>query len=119
MLAPLRWLGRLATRAAAAVIFLGIAVPPLGEGLRPYVGVAVFALLVISFIRVDISALVRHMRSPGNVIAATVWTSIAIPFLAGGISEFIGIGSVLPGNAIILQSASVPMMAALAIAALL
>ena len=79
MLATLRWLGK-RTRAVAAVIFLGIAVPPLGEVLRPYVGVAVFALLVISFMRIDISALVKHMRRPGNVIAATVWTSIAIPF---------------------------------------
>ena len=121
MLAPLRWLGRQGTRAVAAVIFLGIAVPPLGEVLRPYVGVAVFALLVISFMRIDISALVKHMRRPGNVIAATVWTSIAIPLLAGGTSEFIGIGSVSPGlfNGIILQSASSPMMAAPAIAALI
>ena len=83
MLAPLRWLGRLGTRAVAAVIFLEIAGPPLGE---VYVGVAVFALLVISFMRIDISALVRHVRIPGNVIATTVWTSIVIPFLAGGIS---------------------------------
>ena len=54
--------------------------------------------------RIDISALVKHMRRPGNVIAATVWTSIAI-LLAGGTSEFIGIGSVSPGlfNGIILQ----------------
>ena len=41
MLAPLRWLGRLGTRAVAAVIFLEIAGPPLGE---VYVGVAVFAV---------------------------------------------------------------------------
>ena len=121
MLAPLRWLGRQGTRAVAAVNFLGIAVPPLGEVLRPYVGVAVFALLVISFMRIDISALVKHMRRPGNVKAATVWTSIAIPLLAAGTSEFIGIGSVSPGlfNGIILQCASVPMMMASAIEALL
>jgi len=114
-------MGRQGTRAVAAVIFLGIAVPPLGEILKPYVGVAVFVLLVISFMRIDISAFVKHLRRPAHVIAATVWTSIAIPFLTGGASVVVGVEATSPDlfNGIILQSASAPMMAAPAIAALL
>ena len=46
------WLGNQGTRAIAALVFFGIAVPPAGELLRPYVTEAVFLLLVASFLRV-------------------------------------------------------------------
>ena len=121
MLLILRWLGRQGTRAVAAVILLGIAVPPLGDVLRPYVGGAVFALLVIAFLRVDPAVLLGHLRRPGLVVAATVWTSIAIPFLSGGAAMTVGAEQSAPDlfAGIILQSASAPMMAAPALAALL
>ena len=56
----LAWLGAQGTRAIAALVFIGIAVPPLGELLRPLVTEAVFLLLCISFMRVDIRALRDH-----------------------------------------------------------
>ena len=84
MLSPLRWLGRQGTRAVAVVILLAIAVPPLGKILRPYVAGAVFFLLVIAFLRVDPVALLGHLRRPGLALAATIWTSVAIPLLLGG-----------------------------------
>jgi len=65
-------------------ILLVIAVPPLGEILRPYVACAVFFLLVIAFLRVDPVALLGHLRRPGLALAATIWTSVAIPLLLGG-----------------------------------
>jgi hypothetical protein len=52
----LAWLGSQGTRAIAALVFIGIAVPPLGELLKPYVTEAIFALLCLSFLRVDLSA---------------------------------------------------------------
>jgi hypothetical protein len=121
MLSPLRWLGRQGTRAVAVVILLAIAVPPLGEILRPYVAGAVFFLLVIAFLRVDPVALVGHLRRPGLALAATIWTSIAIPLLLGGSGMAVDIGEMSPGlfAGIVLQSASAPMMAAPALAALL
>lgn len=121
MLAPLRWLGCQGTRAVAAVIFLGIAVPPLGQILQPYVGAAVFVLLIVSFLRIDPVALVKHLRRPGPVIAATLWTTVAIPLLSGGAGIAAGIDAASPDifSGIVLQSASAPMMAAPAIAALL
>src|SRR6195952_3847700 len=79
----LAWLGRQGTRAIAALVFLGIALPPLGEILKPYVTEAIFLLLCISFMRVDIAALRDHLRRPGIVRAASAWTMIAVPALIG------------------------------------
>src|SRR5580700_7262097 len=75
----LNWLGGQGTRAIAALVFFGIALPPLGELLRPFVTEAVFVLLCISFMRVDIAALRDHLRRPGIVLAATVWTTLGVP----------------------------------------
>ncbi len=41
----LAWLGGQGTRAIAALVFIGIAVPPIGELLRPFVTEAIFLLL--------------------------------------------------------------------------
>src|SRR5882757_10610579 len=79
----LAWLGRQGTRAIAALVLIGIALPPLGEVLRPYVAEAIFQLLCISFMRVDIAALRDHLRRPGIVVAASAWTMIAVPALIG------------------------------------
>ncbi len=72
----LRWLGAQGTRAVAALVVLGVALPPLGELLRPYVTEAIFVLLCISFMRVDVAALRAQLRRPGIVLAATLWTHI-------------------------------------------
>jgi hypothetical protein len=53
----LAWLGRQGTRAIAALVFIGIVVPPIGNVLKPFVTEAIFLLLCISFMRMDISAL--------------------------------------------------------------
>jgi BASS family bile acid:Na+ symporter len=79
----LAWLGRQGTRAIAALVLIGIALPPLGELLKPYVAEAIFLLLCISFMRVDIAALRDHLRRPGIVLAASAWTMIAVPALIG------------------------------------
>src|SRR5580704_5318879 len=67
----LQWLGRQGTRAIAALVFLGVALPPLGELLKPYVTEAIFFLLCISFMRIDLAALREHLRRPAIVLAAT------------------------------------------------
>src|SRR5215469_4019629 len=73
----LAWLGAQGTRAVATLVFIGIAVPPLGEFLKPYVTEAIFLLLCISFMRVDLGALRNYLRRPGLVIAATAWPALA------------------------------------------
>jgi BASS family bile acid:Na+ symporter len=117
----LAWVGRQGTRAIAALVFLGIAVPPLGELLRPYVAEAIFLLLCISFMRVDIAALRDHLRRPGVVLAASAWTMIAVPALIGIFCLAAGVDKSSPDLflALMLQAVASPMMAAPALAALM
>jgi hypothetical protein len=117
----LTWLGSQGTRAIAALVFIGIAVPPLGAWLRPYVTEAIFLLLCVSFIRVDVATLRTYLRRPGLVLAATAWTTIGVPLIFG--TGFLATG--LDGRApdlflaLMLQNVASPMMAAPAFAALM
>jgi predicted Na+-dependent transporter len=117
----LAWLGRQGTRAIAALVVIGIALPPLGEVLRPYVAEAIFLLLCISFMRVDIAALRDHLRRPAIVLAATAWTMIGVPALIGLGCLAAGIDTSSPDLflALMLQAVASPMMAAPALAALM
>src|SRR3978361_1214453 len=117
----LAWLGRQGPRAIAALVLIGIALPPLGELLKPYVAEAIFLLLVISFMRVDIAALRDHLRRPGIVLAASAWTMIAVPALIGVSCLAAGVDKSSPDLhlALMLQAVASPMMAAPALAALM
>ena len=117
----LAWIGRQGTRAVAALVFIGIAVPPLGNVLKPFVTEAVFLLLVVSFMRVDVAALRRYMRRPGVVLAATAWSTLVVPLLAGVICSATGFDKQSPDLflGIMLQSVASPMMASPAIASLM
>ena len=122
--APVRalgWLGRQGTRAIAALVVIGIALPPLGEVLRPWVAEAIFLLLCISFMRVDTAALREHARRPGIVLAASAWTMTAVPALIGFGCLAAGLDKTSPELflAIMLQAVASPMMAAPALAALM
>src|SRR3981189_249684 len=114
---PTRW----GTRAIAALVVFGIAVPPLGEMLKPYVAEAIFLLLCISFMRVDVAALRDHLRRPGIVVAASAWTMIAVPALIGIFCLAAGVDKSSPDLflALLLQAGASPMMAAPALAALM
>ena len=117
----LRWLGAQGTRAVAALVFIGVALPPLGELLRPYVTEAIFVLLCISFMRVDVTALRAQLRRPGIVLAATLWTTFGVPLIAGLVSLATGFDVRSPDLflALMLQAVAAPMMAAPALAALM
>ncbi|MGA7809938.1 Na+-dependent transporter [Bradyrhizobium sp.] len=117
----LSWLGGQGTRAIAALVFIGLAVPPLGTLLKPFVTEAVFLLLCISFMRVDTGALRAYLRRPGIVIAATVWTTIGVPLIVGTGAHAAGIDLHAPGLflALMLQAVASPMMAGPSLAALM
>jgi BASS family bile acid:Na+ symporter len=117
----LAWLGRQGTRAIAALVFIGIAAPSLGELLKPFVTEAIFLLLCISFMRVDVAALRHHLRRPGIVLAATGWTMLAVPSIFGVGCLATGLDARSPDLflALMLQAVASPMMAAPALAALM
>lgn len=117
----LAWLGNQGTRAIAALVFIGIALPPIGELLKPFVTEAIFLLLCISFMRVDTAGLREHLRRPGIVLAATAWTTLGVPFIVGVSCLATGLDAHLPDLylALMLQGVASPMMAAPALAALM
>ena len=117
----LAWLGGQGTRAIAALVFIGVAVPPVGELLKPFVTEAIFLLLCISFMRVDIGALRDHLRRPGIVIAATAWTMLGVPLISGASCLAAGLDTHSPDLflALMLQAVASPMMAAPALAAVM
>ncbi len=117
----LAWLGRQGTRALAAIVFIGISVPPLGAVLKPFVTEAIFLLLCISFMRVNVASLRVHMRRPGIVLAATVWSTLAVPLLVGILCLAAGLDKHAPDLflGIMLQAVASPMMASPALAALM
>jgi BASS family bile acid:Na+ symporter len=117
----LAWLGRQGTRAVAALVALGIALPPVGAVLKPYLAEAVFVLLCIAFLRIDMPALGIHLRRPGVVLAATAWTALGIPLLIGLACFATRLDERAPDLfvALMLQAIASPMMAAPALAALM
>ena len=124
LIAPVRglaWLGRQGTRALAALVFIGIAVPPLGALLKPYVTAAIFLLLCVSFMRVDGAALRAHMRRPGVVLAVTAWSTLVVPLMVGLACVATGLDQHAPDLflGLMLQAVASPMMAAPALAALM
>jgi BASS family bile acid:Na+ symporter len=117
----LGWLGGQGTRAIAALVFIGLAVPPAGEMLKPYVAEAIFVLLCLSFLRVDPGALRNYLRRPSLVFAATAWTMIGVPLLSGMIGLATGLDVQSPDLllALMLQAVASPMMASPALAAIM
>ena len=119
--ATLTWLGRQGARAIAALVFIGIAVPPLGVLLKPYVTEAIFVLLCISFMRVDVAAMRGYLARPALVIGATLWSSFAVPLLFGLGGVISGIDRSAPDLflGLMLQAVASPMMASPALVALM
>jgi hypothetical protein len=102
-------------------VLIGVAIPPLGRVLRPYLAEAVFLLLVLAFLRVDMARLRGHLRRPGLILAATAWTALAVPLLFLGVASLTGIREAAPGLflGLMLQGLASPMMAAPSLAALM
>ena len=106
--AALAWLGRQGTRALAASIFFGLAVPPLAVYVRPYLGETVFVLLLFSYLRTDPAAFRSHFKRPGLIILAALWVMVAVPLLFGTAYALSGIREAMPGlyTIMILQARS-------------
>lgn len=117
----LAWLGRQGTRAVAALVFIGLALPPVDAVLKPYVSVAIFVLLCIAFLRVEPGLLRLQLRRPGVVLAATLWTMLVIPSLFGASCMLIGLDRSAPDLflGLMLQAMASPMMSAPAFAGLM
>ena len=119
--AALAWLGRQGTRALAASIFLGLAVPPLAAYVKPHLGETVFVLLLFSYLRTDPTAFGRYLKAPGLTIVAALWVMVAVPLLFGAAYALSGIRAAWPAlyTIMILQMAITPITSSAAFAALM
>jgi hypothetical protein len=119
--AALAWLGRQGTRALAASVFFGLAVPPLAAYVKPYLGETVFVLLLFSYLRTDPAAFGRYIKAPGLAITAALWVMVAVPLLFGTAYVLFGIRESVPAlyTIMILQSAIAPITSSAAFAALM
>jgi len=117
----LAWLGRQGTRALAASIFLGLAVPPLAAYVKPYLGETVFVLLLFSYLRTDPIAFRRYLREPGLILVAALWVMVAVPLIFGTAYALVGIREAMPAlyTIMILQCAITPITSSAAFAALM
>ncbi len=117
----LEWLGRQGTKAAAASLAVGLAIPPLAAALKPLFTPAIFLLLVFAFLRVDPAELRARFGARVQVTVASFWIMVAIPVLAGlliplaNVDRF-GVGLAL---GLIMYMAAPPVMSSAAFAALL
>lgn len=116
----LSWLGRQGTRAVAALVVIGIVLPGVGGVLKPYVTQAIFILLCIAFLRLDVAGVKAYVGRPYLVGAATAWTSLVLPAIFGASCLASGLAGRSPDLfvALVLQGIASPMMAAPALAAL-
>jgi BASS family bile acid:Na+ symporter len=117
----LGWLGRHGTRAIAISVFLGLALPQLAARFKPFVPEAIFALLILAFLRVDPLALRAYFVRPKLIVLATVWIMVVSPAILGALFLLLGTETALPGLhvALVLQSSAAPIMSAPAFAALM
>ena len=114
----LAWIGRQKSRALAVSVVIGILIPAFGALLKPLVIEAVFGLLVLAFLRTDFSEYQAHLKRPGLVIAATLWTMLLIPVLMVFMCYAMGLKQFNPDLflGLTLQAIASPMTAAPAIA---
>jgi BASS family bile acid:Na+ symporter len=119
--AALAWLGRQGTRALALSIFVGIALPPLAALFKHVFVEALLVLLALAFLRVDPASLRGQFRRPGLVIAASLWTMIAVPLAICGLAILSGMPEALPALylALVLQAVAPPVIGSPALAALM
>ena len=121
LLGSLRWLGRTGTRGVAVAMFSATLLPGLGDTFRPALGVVVFALLSVAFVRLQPAAMAQRLYRPGVPIAVCMWTALCIPLLSGLLCHWLNIHQLSPDlyTALMLQAIASPMMATPAITMLL
>ena len=119
--AALSLIGRHGTLVVAASLFVGLFVPGLAAACKPLLGPAIIAILVLAFLRMDPTALHRHMTRPGLIAAATLWVMLVMPAALGTLFLAFGVQQRMPGLffMLVLQMAAPGLMSSPALAALM
>jgi len=117
----LAWLGRRGPLALSSLVFLGIALPPLGRLLKPLVSEAVFILLCLAFLQVDARAMRGHLKKPALVAGSAIFSAVLLPAIFGTAGLLMGLDRTAPELylGLVVQAAASPMMASPALAAIM
>ena len=118
MTSILRFLGRHATAIMAAGVFVGLAAQPLAQVLRPLIMPAVWALLMLSMMRLDPQALTVVMRRPGRLVTVLLLMLVLSPLAMSALVASLPLSDGLR-TALILTAGSSPLMSTPAIAMIL
>ena len=116
---PLAVIGRQGTRAVAASVFVGLALPGLAALAKPLLLASILALLSLSFLRTDASSMRANHRG-GVLVAALIWIMGILPVAFGYL-----VSRIYPPQdnglmlALVMQAAAPPIMSTPAFAALL
>lgn len=116
---PLAVIGRQGTRAVAASVFVGLALPGLAALAKPLLLASILALLSLSFLRTDASGMRANHRG-GVLVLALIWIMGVLPAAFGYL-----VSRIYPPQdnglmlALVMQAAAPPIMSTPAFAALL
>jgi len=81
LLTPLTLLGRAATKALPFGVLLGIVLPDLATLARPYFAHAIFVMLTLALVRVDLSQAKQWAGKPAPVLMGFCWILFVCPVL--------------------------------------
>lgn len=110
----LRLLELMARRAApliAASVFIGLAVPPLSQALRPFLIPFIVVPMIVALVRIDWRIMMGHARRPLVIAVVCAWSLVASPLLVWGVVQATALPPAL-ATALILMAAAPPIMAA-------
>jgi BASS family bile acid:Na+ symporter len=121
LLNGLALIGRYGTQGFALSIFLGLALPQLAEAARPLLAVTIFVFVMITFARVDATALKALLRRPAPLALASAWLLFAPAAVVTLVLTIVGRQNLDPGLVLGLAvlGAAPPIMSAPAVAMLL
>ncbi len=111
-------LGRQARWALPAGVFVGVALPPLAELLRPLLTAAVIGTLTAALLRLDWSQLARAARRPALPGVLALWLLILSPLLVWAGTALMGVPDDLR-LVLVLQAAAPPIGSAAVFALIL
>jgi BASS family bile acid:Na+ symporter len=121
ILDTLSLIGRYGTQGFVVSLLVGLALPWLAAVARPLLGVAIFFFVMITFLRVDLRALIRLIRRPGALVLTCICLVLTPAAVVSAAVSVIGRGTLDPGLllGLAILAAAPPMMSAPAIAMLL
>lgn len=121
LLQPIEWLGRQGTRAIAASIFLGMALPPVSAVAKPLLPYSIFVLLALAMVRIDTVELAAIGRRPGRLALCLLWVMLGVPAIFGTLLIASGLLATAPdvALAVVLMLAAPPIMSVPAFCAIL